>query len=88
MTNQIMIYNGPLEELNSRNPEEQYKFAKSTIFFSKPYNAMYISDRLNSELSKEGLDGIVNAQFSYYFSKPGAASTTKVRVSGTPILKV
>jgi hypothetical protein len=39
---QIVLYHGSLDELNSRNPDEQFIFAKDLTFTSKGYDNNYV----------------------------------------------
>jgi len=85
----VVLYHGSLQELNSRNPSEQYRFSdKSMGFISGEYfwnNSWF--ENISNELRENGYDGIVNRKTC--FGRLGIIDTSPVaRVEGTPIVRV
>lgn len=96
----IVLYHGSLEELNSRDPDKQYRFAPLTEFISSEYRANtyingggFIEDLLSEareqiikEIFNKDFDGLVNAKTILYGKYTD--SSTMMRIEGTPVIKV
>ncbi len=82
MVKKIVLYHGSLEELNSRDPNKQYRFAEELSYVSsKP---KFIEDIDNvEEITSNGWDGLVNKRC---FSFP--SSSIIGYLEGTPIIRV
>ena len=78
---EIVLYHGSLAELNSRDPNMQYRFADE-LSFTSDYHDNYHSIR--KELLDKGYDGIVNRKtrglYVFIFNL--------FKVEGTPIIKI
>ena len=79
---EIVLYHGSLEELNSRDPSKQFKFARELEFFSQPkerYDGRW-REYVANDLRKQGYNGLVNVRQSCFSSY--------VMLEGTPIIRV
>ena len=94
----IVLYHGSLEELNSRDYRKQYSLAKEETFLLSGTIAYYSNSDLNlsaikefyfkvrQDLCKQLFLGIVNMKTSF-LNSPKLDSILHVIVEGTPITK-
>lgn len=93
----IFLYHGSLDELNSRDPAKQYKFAEELEFFSlhsitgnirmvdvKVGN--WYNQKIKEELRRRGYDGLVNKNLLVISSD--GANYSIITAEGTPIVRV
>lgn len=93
---EIVLYNGSLVELNSRNPEEQYDFAAEPSFIYGPFVTDGSPSRghdlflkgARKELIQQERDGLVNAVLSISYTSGYGGSYSTEMISGTPIVRV
>jgi len=88
----LILYHGSLQELNSRNPNEQYKFGEHPFFNSEfyPYtNFSLWASQIAEKLHSKGYDGLVNRRtiFRDVFSLE-ALPQLHAAVEGTPVMRV
>ena len=85
---EIVLYHGSLDELNSRNPDRQYRLADQESFVHECSNHTNYRDSCEvtrSLLRKEGHDGIVNRRTSHSIRSD---HFVKYLIEGTPIVRV
>ena len=83
-TEEIVLYHGSLNELNSRDPKEQYRFAKEKCF--ETTNDHYsIDDECVNDVREEGYAGLVNCKVTYF---TGHYAEIKTCLQGTPIVRI
>jgi len=88
MTQKIVLYHGSLEELNSRNPNEQYEFHNkygsyiSTDFF---YNNQW-SRRISGQILADGYAGLINRRTNFIL-RGLITQFLYANVEGTPIVR-
>jgi len=84
----VKLYHGSLNELNSRDPKRQYKFAKepTILLVHDIVRSSQIESRFKNDLFERGYDGIVNRKTTPYFYKGDfyLSHISKVFVEGTP----
>jgi hypothetical protein len=61
---EIVLYHGSLEELNSRGKDKQYKFANKHRFSYDDWSWRRDEEILKQVLAEEGYDGLVNMRTS------------------------
>ena len=73
---EVVLYHGSLAELNSRNPNRQYEFARDLSFM---HVKGAFDESLEDGMRKSGYDGLVN------FTETG--ETGERTTQGTPIVR-
>ena len=88
-TDRAVIYNGSLAELNSRDPNNQYRFVQGELRFMSgilPVDKCSLEEslmELNFKQFNIPYDGLVNARIYHFDSDDERAG-----VEGTPIVRV
>jgi hypothetical protein len=86
---EVVLYHGSLEELNSRDSDKQYRFTKNNSYISSNYVDETLIRDISNEILKLGFSGIVNARtISKTDIRENLISYTTYRMEGTPIVRV
>jgi|WetSurMetagenome_2_1015567.scaffolds.fasta_scaffold130867_2 hypothetical protein len=86
LEDKIVMYHGSLDELNSRNPDDQYEFAEklSMVLAGYPLDNEDWTKWMQMQIKGKGYDGIVNRRTIITIEN----LTEYARVEGTPIIRV
>lgn len=88
----IVLYHGSLEELNSRNPEKQYRIAEEDFFITDFEELGFIHQdpyqSIKKQIQKKDYIGLVNARSIIRIeSNFGGAHMRFFGMEGTPIIR-
>ena len=86
---EVIIYHGSLQELNSRDQNKQYEFVKEESFISGVYDKMdegiIYRHKIAREISTKGYDGLVNSRTIIFSEEETCDLRFLYIIEGTPI---